>query len=171
MPIRFRTFQMEDVPLYYAWAEKPHVKNVWFLEGYQPKEYILEKIAGNGIDYPFIILLDDKPIGHIQYWDIHTRDIINTENKDHFTGESKGTYGIDLFIGEEEYLGKGYGTQALMVFTSALFEKYGAEKIVIDPDADNTNAMRCYEKVGFTFVRFAEGGSGKVAIMELVKPR
>lgn len=171
MKISFKKFTEEDVPLYYEWAEKPHVKNVWFLEGYQPKEYILQKIIGNGIEYPFVILIDDKPIGHIQYWDIYARDQIEKDKKDYFTGEPAGTYGIDIFIGEDEYLGKGYGTKALLLFTKFLFEQYDAKKIVIDPSADNKQAIRSYEKAGFHFVRLSKDEvSGEVMLMELLKP-
>ncbi|HAT9314952.1 TPA: GNAT family N-acetyltransferase [Legionella pneumophila subsp. pneumophila] len=171
MNISFKKLTEEDVPLYYEWAEKPHVKNVWFLEGYQPKEYILQKIIGNGIEYPFVILIDNKPIGHIQYWDIHARDQIEKDKRDYFTGEPEGTYGIDIFIGEVEYLGKGYGTKVLLSFTKLLFEQYGAKKIVIDPSTDNKQAIRSYEKAGFHFVRFSEDQiSGETMLMELLKP-
>lgn len=171
MSISFKKFTEEDVPLYYEWAENPHVKNVWFLEGYQPKEYILQKIAGNGIEYPFVILINDRPIGHIQYWDIYARDQIEKDKKDYFTGEPEGTYGIDLFIGEEEYLGKGYGTKELLSFTKLLFEQYGAKKIVIDPSLDNKRAIRSYEKAGFHLVRLSEDEiSGETMLMELLKP-
>lgn len=171
MNITFKKFTLEDVPLYYEWAEKPHVKNVWFLDGYQAKEYILDKIAGNGMEYPFVILVDDKPVGHIQYWDIHARDQIEKDKNDYFTGEPEGSYGIDIFIGEEDYLGKGYGTEALLLFTQLLFKHYGATKIVIDPDASNQYAIRSYEKAGFQFVRYAKDDvSGETIIMEFLRP-
>jgi RimJ/RimL family protein N-acetyltransferase len=167
MQISFKKFTLEDVPLYYLWAEKPHVKNIWFKDGYQPKEYILEKMEGNGIDYPFVILLDNKPIGHIQYWDIHARDTLIKDEIDYFTGEPEHTYGIDLFIGEEEYLGKGVGTATVIAFTKFLIEKCHAKKIVIDPDASNIAAIRCYEKAGFRFLKYADCKvGGKTIVME-----
>lgn len=171
MKIAFKEFNLEDVPLYYEWAEKDHVKKIWFLDGYQPKEYILKKIEGNGIEHPFVIMIDDKPVGHIQYWDIHARDIINKDKKDYFTGSPSGTYGIDIFIGEIDYVGKGYGAKILSAFVQLLFDKYGAKKLVVDPSIKNTNAIRCYEKVGFKFSRTGhEPVSGEVAILEMMAP-
>ncbi len=168
--ITFKEFTSEYVPLYYKWAEEEHVKSIWFLDGYQPKEYILKKIEGNGMEYPFLILADDKPIGFIQYWDIHARDLIEKDKQDYFTGSAPGTYGIDLFIGEKSYLGKGYGTEILRHFTELLFEKYGAKRLVVDPSLENKQAIHCYEKAGF---KFAGSGndqvSGSVAIMEMTK--
>lgn len=168
--ITFKEFTLEDVPLYYRWAEEEHVKNVWFLDGYQPKEYILKKIEGNGMEYPFLILANNQPIGFIQYWDVHARDLIEKEKHDYFTGSAPGTYGIDIFIGEKSFLDKGYGTEILLGFTKLLFDKYGAKRIVVDPSTENKRALRCYEKAGF---KFAGSGndrvSGEVAIMELTQ--
>ncbi len=171
MNITFKEFTLEDVPLYYEWAEREHVKNIWFLDGYQPKEFILKKIEGNGIDYPFVILDEGKPIGHIQFWDVHARDLLEKEEVDYFTGSPPGTFGIDLFIGEEEYLGKGYGTEILRKFTRLLFEKYQAQKIVIDPNADNIRAIKSYQKAGFKFSRVDHDPvSGETWILEMEKP-
>lgn len=156
---------------YYEWAEKKHVKEVWFLEGYQPREYILKKIEGNGIEHPFVILIDGKPIGYIQYWDVYARDIIEKEKRDYFTGSPQGTYGIDLFIGDEEYLGKGYGTEILRQFSRILFEKYEALKLVVDPMANNKKAIHSYEKAGFKFSRMGyDPVGGDVAILEMARP-
>lgn len=171
MLIAFKKFTVEDVPLYYIWAEKEHVKNVWFLDGYQPKEYILQKIAGNGIEHPFVILVNESPIGHIQFWDIHARDLIEKNIKDYFTGSLEGTFGIDLFIGQLDYLNKGYGTKILSQFAKLLFDEYHAKKLVMDPKSENLQAIKCYSKAGFTLSRIEIDLSGEsISIMEMVKP-
>lgn len=170
MKIAFKEFRLEDVPLYYEWAEKEHVKNVWFLEGYQPKEYILTKIKGNGIEYPFLITIDDKAIGFIQYWDIYARDRIEKNKKDYFTGSPPGTYGIDIFIGELDFIGKGFGSQILVSFSELLFKEYGAKKLVVDPDSENIKAKCCYEKAGFKLIgKGKDHVVGSVSIMEKLK--
>lgn len=45
-------------------------------------------------------------LSNIQYWDIFAQDQIEKDKRDYFTGEPEGTFGIDIFIGEEEYLGE-----------------------------------------------------------------
>lgn len=173
MEIKFKKFSLEDVPLYYIWAEREHVKNVWFQDGYQPKEYILKKIAGNGIEYPFVILIDDVPVGHIQYWDVHSRDLIEQNKKDYFTGSPPGTYGIDIFIGELDYINKGYGTKILSEFAKLLFEKYHAKKLVLDPSNENIQAIKCYQKVGFIISKIEHDHvvAGNTSIMEMTKDK
>ena len=101
MQITFKKFSLEDVPLYYKWAEKSHVKEIWFQEGFQSKEYILEKIAGNGIEYPFVILINDKPIGHIQFWDIYARDRIEKMSKIILPANQKG-HTVSIYLSEKK---------------------------------------------------------------------
>ena len=88
--ITFTPFTAEHLPHYFAWSEIDHVKNVWFLEGYEPREYILKKIEGNGYDYPFVILLDERPIGYIQYSDLYAYHMLCPDPKGVFTDEPGG---------------------------------------------------------------------------------
>jgi aminoglycoside 6'-N-acetyltransferase len=162
MKIKFKKFKLEDVPLYYKWCDKPYIKKLWFKEGYEPKEAILDKIKGNGISYPFIIKLNNKSIGYIQFWDC----IFPTEI---FPNEKEGTYGVDLFIGEEECLNRGIGTATMKAFVKKVFCEVDANKIVIDPSETNKRAIKCYEKIGFIFTRKAFDGTEILHIMEIKK--
>jgi len=56
--------------------------------------------------------------------------------------------GLDLFIGEETYLNKGYGSKVIAHFLREIvFQKYKAA--VIDPDRENKRALKAYQKAGF----------------------
>ena len=61
----------DHIPLWEKWIQVPHVKDVWFIEGYETSDYIFEKIKDNGHTYPFIIYLNNGPIGYIQYCDLY----------------------------------------------------------------------------------------------------
>ena len=167
MTIEIRKFSEKDVPIFYMWAEKPHVKNTWFQEGYEKKEEILEKIKGNGYDYPFLILVDDKPVGYIQYEDLAAYFGDNPDSKDkYYASEPEGTCCIDLFIGEEDYLNKGYGSKIIIQFSNWLLIKPEVKKLVIDPSISNKRAIHCYEKGGFKYVRTAKDKVDEHYIME-----
>ena len=56
--------------------------------------------------------------------------------------------GIDLFLGTP-YHGRGLGTDAVRTLARHLLEEVGHHRLVIDPDAANERAIRCYEKAGF----------------------
>ncbi|MFJ2899227.1 GNAT family N-acetyltransferase [Streptomyces sp. NPDC087218] len=56
--------------------------------------------------------------------------------------------GIDLFLDPAVH-GRGLGTDAVRTLARHLVDDHGYHRLVIDPAADNTVAIRCYTKVGF----------------------
>ncbi|MFD5428618.1 GNAT family N-acetyltransferase [Streptomyces sp. NPDC127084] len=56
--------------------------------------------------------------------------------------------GIDLFLDPSAH-GRGLGTDAVRTLARHLIDALGYHRLVIDPAADNTVAIRCYTKVGF----------------------
>lgn len=168
--IHFKLMVGADLPLWEGWIEKPHVKNVWFIEGYETSDYIHQKISGNGYDFPFIIYCDDTPIGYIQCSDLHAYTTKCPKPKGIFTEEEPpGVFSMDLFIGEEDYQNKGYGSKIVSEFVNYLFENFHAKTIYIDPARGNKQAIRCYEKAGFTFVKEAFDGVTDCYVMKIEK--
>nr|WP_261854701.1 GNAT family protein [Clostridium folliculivorans] len=47
------------------------------------------------------------------------------------------------------YQEKGYGTKALKLLISYLFDNLKVEKIILDTNINNTRAQHVYEKLGF----------------------
>ena len=63
-------------------------------------------------------------------------------------GHRKGEYGI--FIGEDMARGKGYGTLAAKQMIALCFGELGLHKLMLRVCAANGQAIRSYEKAGFT---------------------
>ncbi len=62
--------------------------------------------------------------------------------------------GVDLFIGEAELVGRGYGPAMLRQFLrDVAFPFHGIDVCVIGPSVKNVSAIRAYEKVGFRPLR------------------
>lgn len=59
---------------------------------------------------------------------------------------------IDIWIGEADDLGKGYGTHMMHLAIERCFAPKEVTAILIDPLATNTRAIRFYERLGFRFV-------------------
>ena len=168
MNIDFIKMIGEHISLWEKWITIPHVKEVWFIDGYETSDYIFDKIKGNGHTVPFIIYLDNLPIGYIQYCDLYAYRTLTPKPKGLFTNESSGTFCIDLFIAEIDFLDKGYGTEIIKQFTRKLIDELGAKKILIDPAASNERAIRCYQKAGFKIVKNANDGIIECIIMEYI---
>ena len=56
---------------------------------------------------------------------------------------------VGIFIGLQEYLGKGYGTEAMNLMINFIFMEMGLNKIKLDVYDFNQRAAACYEKCGF----------------------
>lgn len=166
MKIEFKKFAEEYWPLFLKWSKKQHVKDTWFVDGYEDINKYQEKSKGNGYDYSFIIYLDNKLIGYIQTSDLYAYRTLCPNPKGVFTHEDPGTFCLDLFIGEENYLNKGHGTEIVKAFVSKIFKDFHAKKILIDPAYSNKRAIRCYEKAGFKTIRREHDGVTEACIME-----
>ena len=169
MKILFQEFKPENIPLFLQWAEEPQVKNTWFLPGYpSAEEYSKKHLSSNRTDvFPFLILIDDLPIGYIQYWDIDVY-VSTCPTPKVFTNEPKQSYGIDIFIGEPEYLNKGLGSKILISFVKKLHSERGFKRFLIDPSAKNIRAIKCYQKAGFKIIREDFDNVEKIYIMEKI---
>jgi aminoglycoside 6'-N-acetyltransferase len=82
--------------------------------------------------------------------------------------------GIDLFLSGERQ-GRGHGPDAIRTAIRWLIAERGHHRITIDPAADNAQAIRAYEKVGFRRVgilrryqRFADGAWRDGLLMEML---
>ncbi len=86
----------------------------------------------------FIILFENEEVGQINY------NPIDQENK---------TTELDIWLKDKKFTGKGIGTKAIQILCSFLFEKMDCKKIIIQPSARNTNAIKSYKKAGFKILK------------------
>ncbi len=82
----------------------------------------------------YAIVLDDRIVGAIQ-WSAETEPDYRHAQ-------------IDIYLDPSVH-GEGIGSDAVRTLARHLVDDHGHHRIVIDPAADNTAAIRCYEKVGF----------------------
>jgi aminoglycoside 6'-N-acetyltransferase len=136
----FRPLQTGDLALVRRWLGAPHVAR-WWGDADEKIADIREHVTSATVR-PYLILMDGRPVGYIQSYDIHGED-------DHpYNDQPQGTIGMDLSIGEPDLVGKGHGPAIIEAFARRLFDD-GAPRVVIDPDPDNARAIRAYEKAGF----------------------
>ncbi len=56
---------------------------------------------------------------------------------------------VGIMIGDKEYWGKGYGTDAMKVLMKFIFQNMNIHKIRLSTFSFNLRAKKCYEKCGF----------------------
>lgn len=154
----FRPVDSGDFVLLNEWLRADHVAR-WWGEPEQELDEIRSHMQSDGVR-PYIVLLDGEPMGYIQSYDMD-REV------DHpYAPQPPRTFGIDQSIGIESLTGKGHGPAMMRKFCAMLFEA-GAQRIITDPDIDNRNAIRAYEKAGFSRKRQVTSIYGTVYLMTL----
>ncbi len=138
--IYLRSIEESDTDNIIAWRNKPDVRKYFInqeLLTIQNHTNWLRNYVETGRVRQFIIVSrkDGKGIGSVFLRDI---DVIN----------KKAEFGI--FIGEEEYLGCGFGTQALGLIMEYGFQELHLNKIFLRVLADNVRAIKSYQKSGFS---------------------
>lgn len=82
----------------------------------------------------FAVQLGGRTIGYLQYGQEHDPMYRHAS--------------VDLFLDPAVH-GRGLGREAVVLVCRHLFDDLGHHRIVIDPAADNTAAIRCYAAAGF----------------------
>ncbi len=153
--LQFKPLNDSDLSLIHSWLHQEWVKP-WFIhEAVSWDDFLafraqIKNYFGTGKEY--LVCHDNYSFAYIRYYDAHLwvdglGDV-----------DPEGTYGIDLYIGEEEYLGKGYGSAMLSQFIKKILEDQKErgkpiKQIVVDVDVQNEHAFFLYSKLGFVIDR------------------
>jgi aminoglycoside 6'-N-acetyltransferase len=141
--MELRPASLADLELLRRWDERPHV-----VASDPHDDWGWEAELGRRPDWreQLIAELDGRPIGFVQ--------IIDPAREDsRYWGEAPaGLRAIDIWIGEEAELGKGYGTQIMRMAIARCFADPTVTAILVDPRADNVRSHRFYERLEFRFV-------------------
>jgi RimJ/RimL family protein N-acetyltransferase len=162
--ISFVPVQPKHYPLLRHWLEAPHMRE-WWGEPETELGYIREMVEGRDTTRPFLIALDDEPVGYIQCWFIgHHQNEQWVKDHPWLLAFPSDAIGVDLSIGEPDKLSQGIGSAALAAFVQKLRDE-GHRTIIIDPDPANERAVRAYEKAGFRKAMLREASDGPVLLM------
>jgi aminoglycoside 6'-N-acetyltransferase len=138
-----RRANIQDLELLQHWDTQPHV-----IESDPNDDWGWEAELKRDVEWREQLIAEDdgRPIGYIE--------IIDPQFEDHhYWGEVEPNLrAIDIWIGEEKDLGRGYGTQMMQLAIERCFANPKVSAIIIDPLASNTRAHRFYERFGFKFV-------------------
>lgn len=162
--IIFKPLTISDLDLLCIWFEKPHVLEWW--NDHLTPEHIKEKYRiriDDDVVCPYIAYMDNKPIGFIQYY------WASKVGEGWWLDEDANTVGLDQFIGEENYINKGFGTLMMKEFIYFLFQNPLIKKIITEADPNNSRAKRCYEKAGFHEMGIIDTPDGKSILMAIRK--
>ncbi len=148
----------EDAPTLTTILAQPSVARWW--GEFDQDRVERDLIVGEPDQRVYAIELDERLVGVIQS---------HEETDPEFRHA-----GIDLFL-DVSVQGQGVGPEAVRILARKLIEEDGHHRLTIDPPADNAQAIRAYEKVGFRSVgrlrryqRMPDGRWADGLLMELL---
>lgn len=156
--INLRPASSTDLALLQYWDDRPHVLASdpnddwgWEVELDRRLEWREQLIAE----------LDGRPIGFVQIID-------PAREESHYWGDvAPDLRAIDIWIGEEADLGKGYGTKIMHLALDRCFADPAVKAVLVDPLANNVRAQRFYERLGFHFVEHRRFGDDECCVYSL----
>lgn len=146
--IRFVPLEEVHFSLIHQWFNNPHVQafyslRSWTLEDVAKK--LMPHIRHEKQIHGFIIFVNTIPVGYVQYCPVKDHPWEDQELPENIAQEAAG---MDLFIGEEKYLGKGLGQEIVLCFLENYIWPY-YQYCIVDPDVRNESSIRLFQKCGF----------------------
>lgn len=126
-----RPLRDEDAPRLHEILREPEVA-LWF--GMQTPQEVTDELMGDPAVTGYAIEVEGELVGAIQSY----------ENTDPAYRHA----GMDIFLATAQQ-DRGLGTEALRLLARYLLEERGHHRLIVDPAASNTRAIRAYERIGF----------------------
>ena len=152
MVLFLRPASLADVPHFDRWDMQPHVISATSDDPDEEKAFEgavwSEEIANDDPASAFYVAeVDGRAIGAMEVID-------PPFEQTHYWGAdcAPNTRAMDIWIGEPDCLGKGYGTQMMTIAIDEAFRDPAVEAILIDPLNSNTDAHRFYQRLGFQII-------------------
>jgi aminoglycoside 6'-N-acetyltransferase len=165
--VHLRRATPADAGLLRRWDREPHVM---FATGADAENgdggWDWEREIARQVSWQEILIAEaeGRPVGVLQIIDPATEET-------HYWGDVEaGLRAIDIWIGEEEDLGRGYGTRMMHLALARCFADPGVRAVLIDPLAINTRAHRFYERLGFRLIGRRMFGNDDCCVYRLDRP-
>lgn len=160
--VHLRLMTADDTSKIVAWRNKEFVRHNFIYQKPFTREghlrWIEEQVKPGHVVQFIICLADGREIGSVYFRDI---------DREAQTAE----YGI--FIGEEDALGCGYGSQTARLALAYAFETLGLKRVYLRFVEGNVGARKSYENAGFQMISnkqdtvLLEQGERQVFFMEI----
>lgn len=166
--LRFRAPERTDIPAFVEWVNDPEVTaglTIVYPMGMEDETHWFDHMTQLPLElHPFVIEMKEgkewRKIGNCGFHDVDWRNA-NAE--------------MGIFIGDKKCWDKGIGTEAVYLLLKIGFETMNLNRVWLRVFANNTRAIRCYEKTGFVHegrkreAEFQQGKYMDVLLMSVLR--
>lgn len=164
--IRLRPVTEEDTDLILRWRNSERVRSHFIFREELTREahtrWLRERVATGAVVQFVILASQGKDAGMRPVGSVYLRDVDREEGQAEF----------GIFIGEDDALGKGYGTRATRLALAYAFEELDLKRVYLRAYCDNRAALDSYRRAGFRVketLRNVESTDGEIADMYLME--
>jgi aminoglycoside 6'-N-acetyltransferase len=146
--VALRPAIMADVPQLERWDDEPHVIRATTddpdaVQAFDGISWPDEIAMQSDVFRYYIAEVDGRAIGAMLIIDPH-------KEPTHYWGKIEPNLrAVDIWIGEADALGKGYGTCMMEIALDICFAEPAVNAVLVDPLASNTRVHRFYQRAGF----------------------
>lgn len=159
----FHPLTFQHLPLLHTWLQLPHVREFWDDGDRTVQQVQAHYFASQRDVLAFVAALDTEMVAYLQ-----TYPVMPDSEYAFWCSEKGETWGIDLFIGERKWLGRGLAVPLITAFVRHLQElQPDLKRILIDPEHRNERARHVYNKAGFVSMDVVEIGFKRLNLMAL----
>ena len=145
--LTLRKIYDSDIALLTEWLNKDYI-----LKWYHDTDDWLQEISGRNDEFSwihhFIVMDEETPVGFCQFYDCYDANDMETWYEVIKRGD---TFSIDYLIGNERYLGKGYGKAIVKLLTETVWQKEQVKQIIVLPDEDNHASNHVLMASGYVY--------------------
>lgn len=140
-----KPIQDADLSILNTWLHKEYI-----LKWYNYADEWMNEVRERYREYKFLnhymVWADDMPVGFCQYYDCY-----DAQEEWYAVDKPGRIFSIDYLIGEESFLGKGYGKSIVRKLIDIIREQGDAQAIVVQPDIENIPSCKALEANGFVY--------------------
>ncbi len=150
MIIEFQNLTIHHCPILHQWLQLYHVREFWD-DGDRELEQVVNHYIKIDETTRYLFYMNNIAVGYIQIYNINS-----THRYAKLANLTNECCGIDFFIGNPNYLGRGLSYQIISQFIASYSQN---RLVIVDPIINNHKAIHIYKKMGFhTINKFVENG-------------
>jgi len=158
--LRLRPASLADAAVLRRWETAPHLAGLLGDDDWQWEAALATERQAHR---PFIAEVGGKPIGFLEILD-------PSLDPERYWGDlPPGHRAIDLWIGEPDFLGRGFGREMMRQAQELCFSDPAVHTVLVDPMASNTDSHRFYERCGFRFVGERQFGEDRCRVYVITR--
>ncbi|MDR1679439.1 MAG: GNAT family N-acetyltransferase [Prevotellaceae bacterium] len=145
LELTLRPVEDSDISRFEIWLNKEHILK-YYHDADEWLNEIKERHGAFAFLNHFIVSANEIPIGFGQWY-----DCFNAKEEWYAVEKPNEVFSIDYFIGEEDYLKKGYGKAIVKALVELIKQQQPDARIIVQPEPENTASGKALLANGFIY--------------------